>query len=222
MSDNAEQVEFEIRVGEETPKFNYPKFYTMSEFLERYGEDNCTIMLQDRERVLFQTKAVELLNAITGPDRYQNVQVALDAWKPCDDRPPTQLEQLALKMLNLPTQAQAVVRMHLNKGIEAQAAEKAAKQAEVAAQSLEKMTDKYTTEDVGEPVTTFQQEPDLQSFEDIGKENDEAVKAAQKGQEPALTENAEDYQAPTEYAEGGTEGVVIEQPPPAPVPDVSS
>lgn len=223
MNDKYEQVEFAIKVGEDTPNFNYPRLYTLAEFLEKYGEDSCAIMLQDRERLLFQNKAVELLNAITsGPDRFQNVQVGLDAWKPCDDRPPTRLEELAQEMLNLPPQAQAVVRMHVNKGIEAQKKEDAAKQAEVAAQTVEEIADKYTTEDVGAPVTTFQTYPEqLQSFEEIGQTNDDAVKAAQAGQEAALQENAEDYAAPTEFAEGGTEGVVIEGSPPAPVPDVS-
>ena len=217
------QTEISIKVGDSTVKFEHPKLYTLSDFLANYGEDNCTIMLQDREQFLYSTRAVELLNDITGPDRMENVQIALNAWKPCDDRPPTEAERLASAMLALPPQEQAVVRRHIDAGIEARNKEAAEKQAEVAAKSIEKLNEKYTPkEPVGPPVTQFQKEPQLESFEDQGRISDEAVKAAQTSQEPAIAENLQDYAAPTEFEDGSAGGVVIEQPPQIPFPRDSS
>lgn len=186
-----------IKMGDETVSFDYPKLYTLPEFLDKYGEDNLTIMLQDREKAMYQGKAIEYLNAMKAEaDRVANTQIALNDWKPCDDRPPTELEVLAQSILNMPLRAQKAIDRHIRNGIMAAQAEKAKEDAETAAQAVEDISKKYASDEpVGEPVTTLQTEPDLETFEDQGKANDAAVQAAQEGQEAALAENAEDYKA---------------------------
>ena len=243
----------------------YPRLYTLPEFLAKYGEDSVTIMLQDRESHLYHLKADELLKELgSDPDAEKNVQTAIDAWKPNDDRPPTDLETMANEFLDLSPQAQARLRKHIEDGINAKTLVDAKSQGDVATAKLKEMNEKFAPpDDVGPPMIEGQKEPTLDSFEDTGRESDEAIQEAQetreKGYQPtvdaetakaiqqnppsggssvtppptdsstqeksvadALVESQlfdhvkdveaskEDYIAPVEQEEGGTEGVVIE------------
>lgn len=200
--------------------YEYPKLFTLDQFEAKYGEDNCTIMLQDRERQLYMAKQSDLSMQTFAQDEdaHQNMQVALDAWKPCDDRPPTEMEARAQEVLSMSPQAQAVFIRHINAGIAEQAAEKARVDAAFAAGLSQVIEDKFRPPaDVGPPVTRPQQEtPIPTSFEQLGAEADranaEVVDAARQVSAAEIQAATEHFAAPTAFEEGGLEGATEEGP----------
>ncbi len=261
--------------GDKSCEFTFERLYTLSEFMSKYGEDNVTLMLQDREAWLYHAKAAELLDQLSAdPDAQVNAQAALDAWKPHDDRPPTELEKMADQFLNLPPSAQTILRKHINAGVAAQNLVAAEAQAEVASGQVKEMESKYAPPDnVGPPIVEGAQEPALTSFEDAGREADQAAqgpgehletgyqpkvdaataqaiqqnppsggssvtppKNTQEAPQPVqeaqeivqattlqhaddVAASEEDYKAPVEQEEGGTEGVIIEPEAKTPIPE---
>lgn len=187
--------------------YEYPKLFTIEQFEERYGPDNCTIMLQDRERELYRAKQAELSKQTFARDEdaHQNMQTALDDWKPCDDRPPTEMEAKAQEVLSMSPQAQAVFIRHITAGIAQQADEQANVDAQRAAEQMLKLDGKFSPPaDIGPPVTKPQQEPPAPaSFEQLGADADHAADIKASG---------EDLRAPTAFDEGGLEGATEEAP----------
>lgn len=224
--DNQERVRFEagikhLSTNPGASHFEYDKLFTLSEFVERYGQDNCTIMLKDQERVLYGQKVCALDNVMKGdPDRDRNIQVALDAWKPCDDRPPTEIEAMVQKLLGMPDQAQAQLYRLVGEAVKRQDQEQARIDAEKANEKAQAIQDKFNPPaDVGPPVTTPQQEPaEVASFEQIGADADQAaqdaaaVESAQAAHAADIEANAADYTAPSAFEEGGNEGAIAEEP----------
>lgn len=217
--DNQEKEAF---VGTSGAGYEYPKLFTIEQFAERYGPDNCTIMLQDRERQLYCAKQAELSKQAFAQDEdaHQNMQTALDAWKPCDDRPPTEMEAKAQEVLSMSPQAQAVFIRHITAGIAQQAEEKANVDAEKAAQQSQTIDDKFEPPaDIGPPVTQPQQEPPIPtSFEQLGADADQAagnakaVEAAEAVHAADIEASGDDLRAPTAFDEGGLEGATEEEP----------
>ena len=219
--DNQETVAFRISDDADAGTLRYPKLFTLDEFKVKYGEDNCTVMLQDRERQLYGQKARTLATELASDgDWMQNVQIALDAWKPCDDRPPTEIEEIAQRLLAMPPQAQGQLYRILERAAAKDKEEKARQEGEDAAQQSQALEDKFQAPaDVGEPLTAPQQEPAVTSFEVSGAEQDQqaasnakAVEVAGEGHASDIEANAEDYAAPTAFDEGGTEGVIAVDP----------
>lgn len=217
--DNQEKAAFK-GAGDEL--YEYPKLFTLSEFTERYGEDNCTIMLQNQELGLYRGKQVELSRQdfAKDEDAHQNMQAALDAWKPCDDRPPTEIEAMVQRLLSMPHQAQAQLYRLIGDGVEKQEAEQAQVDAVRATEQSQAIDEEFRPpENVGPPVTKPQQEPAAPaSFEELGAQADQAtgnakaVAAAQEGHEADVAANSEDYSAPTAFEQGGDEEATEEGP----------
>ena len=219
--DSQETVGIAVRLGEDTPILTYPKLFTLDQFKERYGEDNCTIMLQDRENELYKARLAQYAQDFNGEaDFTTNLQVALDAWKPCDDRPPTAMEARAQEILNLSPQAQAVFIRHITAGIAKQKQEQAAIDAGKADEQVQAIQDRFQPPaDVGPPVTEPQQAPPIPtSFEQIGAdadraaENAKAIQATLAGHAEDIEAGGEDFQAPTAFEEGGNEDAIVEEP----------
>lgn len=220
--DSQERVSFAISQNKDAPIFTFPKLYGLGDFEVKYGEDNCTIMLQDREKQLYIQKAAKLSTEIPANevDWERNIQTALDAWKPCDDRPPTEMEAKALEVLSMSPQAQRDFIRHITAGIAEQAQEQARVDAEKASEQAQTLDEKFQPPaDVGPPVTQPQQEPPIPaSFEQLGAEadqaaeNSKAVQAALAGQDADIQANAEDFKATPAFEEGGGEDVIEEAP----------
>lgn len=224
--DSQETVRFEggikhLSTNPGASHFEYDKLFTLDQFEEKYGEDNCIIMLQDQERTLYYQKVHALDRVIKGdPDRDRNIQVALDAWKPCDDRPPTAMEAKAQEVLSMSPQAQAVFIRHITAGIAQQAEEKARVDAEKATEQSQTIDNKFQPPaDIGPPVTQPQQEPPAPaSFEQLGADADQAagnakaVEAAEAVHAADIEASGDDLRAPTAFDEGGLEGATEEEP----------
>lgn len=226
MDNSEETTSFDLVTGDSQEYLHYPKLFTLNQFKERYGEDNCTIMLQDRELELYIDKARTLACEVTGdPDWGENVQAALDAWKPCDDRPPTEIEAMIQRLLGMPEQAQVQFYRLIKAELSKKAAEQARVDADKAAEQDQAIKKKLfqPPADVGPPVTRPQQEPEPPaSFESIGRERDQerdqaaenarAVEAVKAAHAADIEANAEDFAAPTAFEQGGDEDIIVEEP----------
>lgn len=221
MMDSQETVSIPIRTPDQDFSVHYPKLFTLQDFEAKYGPDNCTIMLQEQERTLYGGKVSELCAAMrSDPDTEVNVQTALDAWKPCDDRPPTEIEAMVQRLLGMPDQVQAQLYRLIEAELSKKAAEQAQVDAEKAAEQIQAAEKKFQPPaDVGPPVTRPQQEPEPPaSFESIGQDKDQgvanadAVEAAEAVQEADIEASGEDLKAAPAFEEGGSEGVIVEEP----------